>query len=165
MTEKVKAMYELIRSCEYRKRRVDNGEYITMSNVSGECTVYANGGGIHTVRVHIRVDLLAVLLLLGFDVGKHLTVGGVGEFKNGGVVDRGNVLFGREHIAAEEGIALAVAVIFVMGGATAIVVGLERGRRFGNGAAHHALDGFKVRLLCLFHVLKCYARLKKEEFV
>ena len=27
MTEKVKAMYDLIRSCEYRKRRVDNGEY------------------------------------------------------------------------------------------------------------------------------------------
>lgn len=35
MTEKVKAMYDLIRSCEYRKRRVDNGEY-DLTNIYNE---------------------------------------------------------------------------------------------------------------------------------
>lgn len=31
--------------------RVDNGEYVYVSNVTGDYTVYANGGGVHTVRV------------------------------------------------------------------------------------------------------------------
>ena len=31
--------------------RIDGGDYITISNVTGEYTVYASGGGMHTVRV------------------------------------------------------------------------------------------------------------------
>ena len=68
---------------------------------------------IHRIRLHIIVEHFAVELLFLLDVVEHVSELFVLEFKNAGVIERGNVLFRRECVCAEE------AVVLLFGGGSA----------------------------------------------
>jgi hypothetical protein len=55
---------------------------------------------IHRICFHIIIDHFAVLLLLTLNVIERLTAFFVGKFKDAGVIQRRNVLFCTENVAA-----------------------------------------------------------------
>ena len=55
---------------------------------------------IHRIGLHIIVNHFAVLLLLGLNVVEGLAAFFVGEFEDAGVIQRRNVLFGTQNVAA-----------------------------------------------------------------
>ena len=65
---------------------------------------------IHTVAIHIGVELFAVLLLFCLDVIKCFSRFGSGELENGGVVEGGGVFFCGEHILTEKGIGFFIRI-------------------------------------------------------
>lgn len=104
------------------------------------------------VTVHIGVELLAVLLLFRLNVIENLTGLRIGELKNGGVVERRNVLFGGEHILTEQSIGFAVFFGGVIRGGAVIVVGVFKFLgRLRDGAVHHGCDRLQVILFNLSH--------------
>ena len=104
--------------------------------------------GIHAVRLHIPVDLLPVLLLLGLDVIERLPQLRLSELEHAGVVEGGSVLFGGQQVGTQ------VAILLLFGGFSLGVVGGEGGNGGLLGAArgggHSVLDltqGIEMLLL------------------
>ena len=94
---------------------------------------------IHIVGLHILVDHVPMLLLLGLDVVQDLPQLGLPELEHAGVVEPRGVLFGGEQILAE------VVVLLLVGGLGG-VVGSEGGD-LGLGLAAHGGCGALLDLI------------------
>ena len=59
---------------------------------------------VHVVRLHIRIKLFSVLLLVRLDIVEPPSVVIACKFKDAGIVKSGNMLLGRKHITAQKSI-------------------------------------------------------------
>ena len=83
---------------------------------------------------------------------ERLTGLGIGKLENGRVVERGNVLFGGEHVLAEKSVGFSFVVGGVIEGLTIFIVGVFKLLSgLGDGAVHHGGDGLQMILLHLRH--------------
>ena len=109
---------------------------------------------VHTVGLHIGVDLFAVLLLLRLNVVQHLSRLRIGKFEDARVINGRHVLLKGQHIAAKELVALLARFVTVVGASTAAIVGRKRRGDIGHRAARHLIDGLEVASLGLSQGVK-----------